>query len=113
MATPVLTAEAVEGSTYVVTLTFSDETANAVTPDTLVWSLYDEDGAIVNGRDGVTVTPELETNIVLSGADLAAGNGALREKRVLGITGTYSSDLGNGLPLRDEAIFYLRETVGG
>lgn len=113
MATPVLDVEAVEGSTYVLTLTFSDETDGAVTPDTLEWSLYDEDGAVVNDRDGVTVTPALQTKIVLSGADLAAGNGALRQKRVLGIEGTYSSDLGNGLPLRDEVIFYVRETVGG
>ncbi len=111
MATPVLAVEASEGSTYVVTLTFTDETESATTPDTLAWSLYDEAGAIINERDGVTVTPALETTILLSGDDLALADGEQFAVRRIGIDATYSSDLGSGLPLRAEARFYVREVV--
>lgn len=112
MATPVLTVEAVEGSTYVVTLTFTDETESAVVPDTLEWSLYDKDGAVVNGRDGVTVTPALETKIVLSGADLRSVGGVGATQLMLVVAGTYSSSLGAGLPLRDAVTFWLRDLMG-
>lgn len=57
--------------TSVVVLFSVRDTANAVvTPLTAKWSLYDEDGLIVNGRENVAITPATEMSIVLSGDDL-------------------------------------------
>ena len=73
MATPtLLTTHAKERGTYVVTVAFTDEDGNAEDIKTLVWTLTDLDGNIINSRENVNVaTPGASEDIVLSGADLA------------------------------------------
>lgn len=109
MARRKLTAEAVEGSTYAVTASFRDETGAAVAPDNgLAWTLTDVNGTVVNGREGVTITPASTVTIVLSGDDLAVPASAGEVTRLLAVEGTYESDLGSGLPIRDEVEFIVR-----
>jgi hypothetical protein len=94
-----LTTSAVDLSTYVVTASFTDETGAAVTPDTLVWSLYDEDGQVINARSDVALIPGETVTIVLSGADLRYSDGM---RRYIVLEGTYDSTNGDDLPLREQ-----------
>lgn len=54
-----LTITAVECSTYVITVAFTDDEtpANSITPTTFHWSLVDSVGTVINGRDDVSETP--------------------------------------------------------
>lgn len=107
-----LTEEAVEESTYVVTLTFTDAGGVAVTPDALTWSLTTPAGTVINARAGVVATPDTSVALVLSGDDLtmqAGETGTVR--RLLTVQATYSSTEGANLPLRDEYLFNLRPLV--
>ena len=99
---------AVEESTYVVTMNFYDEDDEPVAPASASWTLSDSDGAIINSREDVELSGlAAEMSVVLSGDDLAlttgfAGNA---EERVFTIKATYNSDLGVGLPLKDQLKF--------
>jgi len=109
----ILTTGAVEESTFVVTLTFTDEDDNAVTPGTLTWSLFDSGGSIVNSRQGVNANPASEVvNIVLQGDDLAILSASDDRMRMLTVSGTYDSDLGNDLPIQDEVVFQIIPLLG-
>lgn len=99
---------AVEKSTYVITLTFKDEDDDAVTPATGTWTLTDEDGAVINSREDVVISSlDTSVDVVLSGNDLAVSSGfsGVSENRIFTFEGTYNSDLGVGLPLKDQLIF--------
>ena len=102
--------EATEGSTYIVTSSFLDEAGAAEIPTSITWSLRDENGAIVNSRNAISVSPASTINIVLSGADLAYTS--TQSKRVLTIEAVYTSTLGSGLPLKDEYDIPIRNLVG-
>lgn len=108
-----LPTRANEKSTYIVTVLFTDENDDAVSPNVpLTWSLIDINGAIVNNRDGVGITPATSVDIVLTGDDLAIlpiDGGYVR--RVL-IEGTYDSDAGSDLPIKEEAKFTVQNLVG-
>jgi len=91
-----LSVSAVEGSTYIVTATFTDQDGDPVTPTSVSWELVDEDGETINTG---TPTPGSTVNIVLKGTDLTVGE---RENAVLYMTvsAVYNSvELGNDLPL--------------
>lgn len=107
MARPKLTVEAVEQSTYVITASFYDESGAAVTPNAgLSWTLTDRHGTVINSRSAVNITPGMSVEIVLSGADLDFdGADALR---LVTVAGTYNSDAGTNLPLREEVEFVVR-----
>ena len=99
---------AVEKSTYIVTLTFTDEDNDPVTPATGTWTLTDEDGTVINSReDEVISSLDTSVDVVLSGDDLAVSDGftGKSEWRIFTFEGTYNSDLGVGLPLRDQLKF--------
>jgi len=99
---------AVEQSTYIVTMNFKDENDEAVAPASATWTLSDEDGATINGRLDVVLSGlAAEMSVVLSGDDLAiaAGFSGNAEKRIFTVEATYNSDLGMGLPLRDQLEF--------
>jgi len=100
-----------ERSTYIVTVTFTDETGASMVPDTLQWSLRDNYGSIVNSRASVAASVATAVNIVLSGADLVYEENSLSH-RVLVIEATYTSANGSGLPLKDQAGFDLNDIVG-
>ena len=92
-------------STKVAVISFFDEANVAMTPTGVTWSLYDEDGAIVNNRSNVPATPATVVNIVLSGLDVVYV--APTSQRVLVVEATYTGTYGTGLPLKD----YFKFTV--
>lgn len=104
---------AVEKSTFAVDLAFTDEDDAAVAPDSVLWTLTDEDGNVINDREDESETPGSTMTILLSGDDLAfqAGESGESVWRVLTIEATYTSDLGARLPLKDSLKFPLRNLV--
>ena len=103
-----LTTVANEKSTFVITVAFTDEDGDPVIPKTgLNWSLTDLNGAAVNSKTAVAITPAATVNIVLSGADLALTDGR-DTYRILTVEGTYDSLLGNSLPLKDSVRFLIK-----
>lgn len=98
-----------EESSCIITASFYDENDVAVAPDTMTWSLVDEDNNIINNRNEVSISsPETSEDIVLSGDDLSITSGHDEEERYLVLEGTYTSDAGSGLPLKDHLKFYIQ-----
>jgi len=103
-----IATHATEKSTYSVTVSFTDEAGDAVTPNSITWTLTDKDGTVINSRQDVSVTPATSVTITLSGDDLALQSGEVGGVvRVLTISATYDSDLGSNLPLKSEARFIV------
>jgi len=104
-----LTTHAVEKSTYVVTAAFTDEAGAAVIPSAITWTLTDVAGTVINGRSSVSVAvPSDSVDMVLSDLDLALQTGEqTRANRILTVEATYSSSLGDNLPLKDQVIFRI------
>ena len=103
-----LTTRAIEESTYIITATFTDEDDNPVTPnDGMTWTLTDEDGNVINNRSNVAVTESSSIDIVLSGDDLAYQSEGDSGRRILTLQGTYNSNAGLNLKVKDEAIFNI------
>lgn len=103
--------DAVEGSTYVVNVTFKDEDGVSMVPATAMWSLRDNYGEIVNARNNVPMVVASTVSIVLSGADLAYEPNA-RSNRTLTVNGTYDGTYGTDLPIAEEFTFGIRPLVG-
>lgn len=108
-----LTVKAAERSTYIVSAAFTDDEGVEVTPDSITWTLTDDDGSVINSRLNVAVAMTASSiDIVLSGSDLAL---QLNESgdviRVLKISAVYTSDAGSNLPLIDDARFILQDIV--
>lgn len=104
----VMSTQAVEESTYVVTAAFTDENGDAVIPNVINWTLTDIKGNIINCRDSVSVaSPAASITIILQGEDLGIDEsyeeGAVR--RILTLEATYDSNLGSNLPLKDSMTF--------
>jgi hypothetical protein len=60
-----------EGSTYEVVLSYFDKTLAAMTPTSASWSLFDEEGNVINSRSGVAIAAISTTNMIeLAGNDL-------------------------------------------
>ena len=99
-----LTVQATNEGTYIVTGTYKDEAGDAVTPQTMTWSLTDENGKVINSRDATSITPSTSNSVVLSGDDINKDKGGIH--RVFIFDGTYNSvTYGNGLVLRGQASF--------
>jgi len=112
MAT-ILTVRAVEQSTYVVTVDFTDENGDPVIPNSIAWTLSTEDGAIQNGRaDMVIAAPAASVEIVLSGDDLEIGD-ELAANLVLTVDAAYDSALGSDLPLIGQCCVEVIGLSGG
>jgi len=105
----VLTAQAVEKSTFVITASFYDEDNNLVAPTTLTWTLTDQFGLVMNSRVAVTLTPAATVTVVLHGDDLALPDRS-RTGRVLTFQGVYQSSLGT-LELKDAVEFTIIDLV--
>ena len=107
----IITTKVTEKSTIVMTAAFTDAAGDAVTPDTITWSLALDDGTAVNSRTDVSiVTPAASVDVVLSGDDTAIIAGA-NETRIFTIKAVYTSTEGSGLPLNDEAKFFIAPLV--
>ena len=102
-----LREKAVEGSTYVITASFFDENDTAVVPASILWSLTDARGDVVNSREDVAVAvPAAVIDIVLSGDDLAVTTGQSPFRR-LRVNATYNGPAGPATPLVDEVRFTI------
>lgn len=106
----ILTTAAIEESTYIVTVTATDEDGDAVTFNSFNWTLRGSDGEVVNSRNGI-VPASLESpiNIVLSGDDLDLADGP---ERTLILQATYDSTLGNNLPIKDQVLINIKGLAG-
>jgi hypothetical protein len=99
---------AIEKSTFIVTVSFTDEDGNSVTPNAgLSWSLTKADRkTIINNREDVVIAvPAASVTIVLQGDDLVVEDDQDPSWRYLVIEGTYDSPLGNDLPFKDHLRF--------
>ena len=97
-----------EKGTYQMTAAFTDLAGNAVTPDTIIYTLTNVERTIINDREAVSVTPATSVNVILSGHDLAMQVGESGPvKRVFTLEVVYDSDEGTNLPLNEEAIFII------
>jgi hypothetical protein len=87
-----------EKETGYITLTFTDEDDNAVTPDSATYTLYNEaDNAIINSREGTTISPlAASVDIELTPSDNVIVDTALDnnvyEIHVLMIEWVYNTD---------------------
>lgn len=104
-----LTTRAVEQSTFGIVAAFTDEAEAPMIPNVLTWSLLNGEGAVINGRSAIPITPAASVTIVCSGADLVASEGSTR---VVLIEATFDSDLGADLPLRDTVTFQIANLIG-
>lgn len=104
----VLTTKANERGSYLITVTFKDHNNVSVTPNAgLTWTLTDANGTVVNSRSAVAVSSAATVKILLTGLDLAVGDGLLGTERHLLLEGTYNSDEGNNLPLKEQINFTI------
>ena len=100
-----LETEALEQGAYTVTVAFTDEDGAAVTPNSIVWALTDDQGRTINSRSAVTATaPAASYNIILSGSDLAIPRAGELD-RIVTVEATYDSSYGTSLPFKDEITF--------
>lgn len=110
-----INTNASEQGTYVITLTFTDETGTSVVPDSITWTLMNRNtGTIINSREDVAVTtPAASVDVVLSGDDLQILTDENDYgRRVLLVEAIYDSDAGNNLPLKTEAYFQIDDLAG-
>jgi len=103
-----------EESTFVVNVILKDEDGVVITPKTLEWGLYDNQGTVINSRQNVVIaTPESSNNIVLKGDDLSIiSDDMMREERVLQVDATYDSIYGSDLPHSEEFRFFVQNLKG-
>ncbi len=102
-------ANVYEGSSHPIIMTFVDSvTREPITLTSVTWTLKNgPDGAIVNGRENVEVTPSSTIEIVLEPEDTQFEDG---KNRVLFIDGVYdSSDFGTGMTLTYWEKFTVRK----
>jgi len=111
MPTTITSDVAVEGSTFKISMAFTDSAGNAVAPNVgLNWTLTESTGAtVINSRTAVVIAPAETVDIVLSGADLdlLSTETGRYAKRLLTVQGTYDSDEGSGLHIKDEVAFRI------
>jgi hypothetical protein len=109
----VLEEQAAERGTFGIRVTFRDENAVAVVPNSgLTWKLTDAVGTVVNSRTAQPLTSASTVTIVLQGADLALSAAYVSMVRVLTVEGTYSGDLGTNLPIKEQVEFTIVDLVG-
>ena len=104
---------ATEASTYLITLTITDEDGSPMTPNTAVWSLVDQNGTVVNERSNIpfgVLGPTME--VLLSGDDLLLpGSDIDDEFRIIVVEGTYDSSHGSNLPFVYDAEFRINNVI--
>jgi len=99
-------AEFRAGGTGFVDITFRDEDDNLVVPNSATWTLTNENGRIINGRQAVAIAALAEEiTIVLFGDDLIGG------RQIIHICGRYDSTEANDLPFRDWHIIDVKQPV--
>jgi len=105
-------SSAVEGSTYIIKVSFYDSAGDALIPSSITWSLYNSSRRIINSRTAVSIAvPAAENNIVLGTADLTISDSS-DKLRIMKINAVYdSTTYGNNLPLKAAVKFTIDEVV--
>lgn len=98
--------DAKENGTYLVTASFTDEAGENVVPQSIIWTLKDSTGAVVNSREDISVTPAETITILLSGADLYVGTRKYM-RLTLTLTMTYNSSYGMGLTSTEQVWIHV------
>lgn len=109
-----LSTNAVEESTYVLTITLKDHNGDKIDDSdvtSLKWSLTDENGTVINSREDVEITSPTNTeSIALTGDDLALSG--VSRTRIVTFEATYDGgDLGATLYLKESAKFQIDDLV--
>ena len=99
-----------EESSFPLEIDFTDEERVAVIPNVIIWSLYDEDGAIVNSRENVNVPPVASIKILIEGDDLVLPDIEKPERRAL-IEWEYNSTFGTNIPKKVEYVFEIENLL--
>ncbi|MCE5192098.1 MAG: hypothetical protein LLG08_10135 [Actinomycetia bacterium] len=103
-----------EDGTIIIDVAFFDEDEVACIPESAAWSLYDDNGTIINSRSDVAISPLADTvHIVLSGDDCQVLGSADSLDRILFIEWTYNSTLGSDLTGTEEVLFSVKNTIHG
>jgi hypothetical protein len=111
MPVNIQTPNAVEESSYFITVAFKDEDSVSFTPNNAYWTLTNVAGAVINARNEIEVTSLADSiDILLSGDDLALSEGSDMQ-RIFTIEGTYDSDGGNNLPFKEQATFLIKNLI--
>lgn len=98
-----LETNANEESSYTITVTCD------FTPVTMLWSLTDEDGTVINSRTSESVSsPSTSNTITLTGDDLEITS-AKKVRRVFTVWGTYN---GGANKFSDECTFDVQDLKG-
>lgn len=101
-----LTEKAVEQSTYIILVSFTNEAGDPVVPKSVVWTLSDKNGVVINNRADVVIGSLAATvPIVLTGNDLIMSDNPLRHVLVESVYD--SATYGNDLQLREEFSFSI------
>jgi len=102
-----------EEATAIFNVRFKDEDDQPVIPNSIVWTLTNGLGSVINSRATESVTPATQINIVLQGDDLSISQGFSgdAEKRYVTIYGTYNSDYGSNLPYKHQFDFPIDNFV--
>jgi len=106
-----LTEVASEKGVYIINAAFFDAQDDEVTPKTAAWTLSALDGTVINSRTSENIVSlDTDVDIVLSGNDLAYQTGESgKVYRILTIQGTYDSDEGSDMPLKDQCVFPIED----
>ncbi len=107
-----LTSTAVEGSTYVINASPTDENDDAITPLTLTWSLQDTNKNYINSREDVSVSsPTTSNDIVLTGNDLAIAQANDNRRRYFTTKATWSGTYGASTALVESCEFKIYNSI--
>lgn len=100
-----------ERSTKIISIPFTDENGDAVTPTSVTWTLSDSRGTVVNSREDVEETPGTSITVVLSGDDTALDAAYFGTLRKLTVKAIYDSDAGSDLEMNAEETFSITPLV--
>jgi len=101
-----------EKSTLAIPFYYFDCSGTAVTPTSVVWSLTDKDGNIINSREDVSIgAPANSNEIVLSGDDLELTD-TDNATRILLVQAVFTDPTyGAGLPLKGQCSFEIENII--
>ena len=108
----IITEEALPNNTIVLTMAFTDEDDNPVTPeDPTTWTLTDSSGTVINARSAVAIVEDTSVDVVLKGDDLAATGVYDDGIRLISVVGDYDSAAGTDLPLDATHLFLIGDNI--
>lgn len=109
-----ITVQPNEQGTAKVTIVPTDENGDTLLFSELIspqWQLMRLDGTVINNR-AFADTALTALVFIVSGDDLVIFGDKDDGQRKLSFQATYNSDLGNGLPLKDECLFTIAKLLG-